>query len=174
MAKNEELRINERIKAESVRVIDSGGNQAGIMTVVEAQRLANNSDLDLVEIAPDASPPVCKIMNYGKFKYQKKKKSVESKKKQTVISVKEIKFRPQTDKHDYDFKLRHIRRFLGDGNKSKVTIRFRGREMAYQNKGLEVMQRILEDLQDECLVEVLPKQEGRSLFMVLAPKAKKK
>ena len=174
MSKADSPRVNKKIYADKVRVIDDDGNQSGIMTVPEALDLASKAGLDLVEVAPKANPPVCRIMNFGKFKYEKKKKAVEAKKRQTVITVKEIKFRPVTDQHDYDFKLRHVRRFLAEGNKCKITIRFKGREITYADKGFELIQRVLEDLQDECLVEVLPKQEGRFLFMILAPKPKGK
>ncbi len=145
----------------------------GIVTVSEALRLAEEADVDLVEIAPNASPPVVRLMDYGKFRYQEQKKAHEAKQKQKVISVKEVKFRPGTDEGDYNIKLRNAIRFLEDGDKCKITLRFRGREMAHQDIGMRMLERLKADL-DECgQVEQFPKMEGRQMVMVLAPKKKK-
>jgi translation initiation factor IF-3 len=127
--------------------------------------------LDLVEVAPNAAPPVCKVMDYGKFKYQQNKRSQEAKKKQTVIQVKEVKIRPKTDEHDLQVKIRHIKRFLAQKDKAKVTILFRGREIAYADQGMRVLERIREELKDEILIEQQPKMEGRNLIMIVAPKS---
>jgi translation initiation factor IF-3 len=136
----------------------------------KALELAAQEELDLVEVAPNAEPPVCKIMDFGKFKYQQNKRTQEAKKKQTVIQVKEVKVRPKTDDHDLQVKIRHIRRFLGQKDKAKVTILFRGREIAYTELGMKVLERIREELKDEAVVEQSPKMEGRNMVMILAPK----
>ncbi len=135
--------------------------------------MAEEADVDLVEVAPNARPPVCRLMDYGKFRYQEQKKAQEQKAKQKVIQVKEVKFRPQTDKNDYDTKLRALTRFLTDGNKAKVTLRYRGREMAHQEFGTDLLNKVKEDLADIAQVESFPKLEGRQMIMVLAPKKKK-
>ena len=135
--------------------------------------MAEEADVDLVEVAPNARPPVCRLMDYGKFRYQEQKKAQEQKAKQKVIQVKEVKFRPQTDKNDYDTKLRALIRFLADGNKAKVTLRYRGREMAHQEFGTDLLNKVKEDLADIAQVESFPKLEGRQMIMVLAPKKKK-
>lgn len=135
--------------------------------------MAEEADVDLVEVAPNARPPVCRLMDYGKFRYQEQKKAQEQKAKQKVIQVKEVKFRPQTDKNDYDTKLRALTRFLADGNKTKVTLRYRGREMAHQEFGTDLLNKVKEDLADIAQVESFPKLEGRQMIMVLAPKKKK-
>jgi translation initiation factor IF-3 len=139
--------------------------------VRKALELAAQGGLDLVEVAPNADPPVCKIMDYGKFKYQQNKRSQEAKKKQTVIQVKEVKIRPKTDEHDLQTKIKHIKRFLGEKDKAKVTILFRGREIAYTDQGSKVLERIREELKDESVVEQPPKMEGRNMVMILAPKS---
>ena len=136
----------------------------------KALELAVQDELDLVEVAPNADPPVCKIMDFGKFKYQQNKRTQEAKKKQTVIQVKEVKVRPKTDEHDLQVKIRHIRRFLGQKDKAKVTILFRGREIAYTDQGVKVLERIKEELREESVVEQMPKMEGRNMVMILAPK----
>jgi len=136
----------------------------------KALELALKEELDLVEVAPNADPPVCKIMDYGKFKYQQNKRTQEAKKKQTVIQVKEIKVRPKTDEHDLQVKIRHIKRFLGEKDKAKVTILFRGREIAYADQGYKVLDRIKEELKEDAVVEQAPKMEGRNMIMILAPK----
>ena len=152
-------------------MIGSDGSQLGILPIEKALQLAAESHFDLVEVAPNADPPVCKIMDYGKFKYQQNKKMQEAKKKASVIQVKEVKVRPKTDEHDLEFKMRHIRRFLGQKDKAKVTMLFRGREIVYSEQGMKILERIIEALQDEAVVEQRPKMEGRNLIMVLAPKS---
>lgn len=145
----------------------------GIVPIQEALRMAGDLDVDLVEIAATAIPPVCRLMDYGKFKYQEQKKAAEAKARQTVIEIKEIKFRPATDDGDYSIKMRNIRRFLADGDKVKVTLRFRGREITHQQLGLDLLNRVRDDLQDEAVVEQFPKLEGRQMIMMLAPARKK-
>lgn len=162
--------MNEKIRALQVRVIGSDGSQLGILPIKQALEIAREEGLDLVEVAPNAEPPVCKVMDYGKYKYQQSKRSQEAKKKQTVIQVKEVKLRPKTDEHDVQVKLSHIRRFLAQKDKAKVTVLFRGREIAYIDRGRMVLDRILQELQDEVVVELPPKMEGRNLVMILAPK----
>ena len=145
----------------------------GIVSIQEALRMAGDLDVDLVEIAAMANPPVCRLMDYGKFKYQEQKKAAEAKAKQTVIEIKEVKFRPGTDDGDYQIKMRNIRRFLADGDKVKVTLRFRGREITHQELGLALLDRIRADLADSVVVEQFPKLEGRQMIMMLAPARKK-
>ena len=140
------------------------------MSLEEALSRAAEEKLDLVEVAPKASPPVCRIMDYGKYKYMQAKKLQEARKKQTTIQVKEVKIRPKTEEHDYQFKLRHIKRFLGEKNKAKVTIMFRGREIAHSELGLKVLERIIADIEEEGLVEQAPRLEGRNMTMILAPR----
>jgi translation initiation factor IF-3 len=142
----------------------------GIMTVPAALERARDHGMDLVEIAPKATPPVCRIMEYGKFKYEKAKRESAARKKQTVVVIKQIKFRPKTDEHDYQFKLNHIKRFLTDKDKVKVVVRFRGREIIHMDKGMEMMQRIKSDLVEMAAVETEPRSEGRTMIMMLAPK----
>ena len=143
------------------------------MSLQEALALADSQQLDLVEVSPTAVPPVCRIMDYGKFKYQQSKKMQEAKKKQTQVQVKEVKLRPKTDDHDLEFKVKHVRRFLEEGNKAKVTLVFRGREITHTELGLKVLERVASELEDVAIVEFKPKMEGRSMFMIVAPKAKK-
>ncbi len=162
--------MNDKIRAPEVRVIGHDGQQLGIIPVRKALELAAQEHLDLVEVAPNADPPVCKIMDYGKFKYQQNKRSQEAKKKQTVIQVKEVKIRPKTDEHDLQVKIRHIKRFLAQKDKAKVTILFRGREIAYSDQGYKLLDRIREELKDEVVIEQQPKMEGRNLVMIMAPK----
>jgi translation initiation factor IF-3 len=166
----DKTRINERIVADSIRVISSDGEQLGIMTVPAALSKAKEYELDLVEVAPNSTPPVCRIMDYGKFKYEQTKKIHQAKKKQVVIVIKEIKFRPKTDEHDYQFKLNHIRRFLEAKNKVKVAVFFRGREVVYQDKGFAMLARVQEEIADIGTVESHPRMEGRLMHMMLAPK----
>ena len=142
----------------------------GVLSLKKALELAVQDELDLVEVAPNADPPVCKIMDFGKFKYQQNKRTQEAKKKQTVIQVKEVKVRPKTDEHDLQVKIRHIKRFLGQKDKAKVTILFRGREIAYTDQGTKVLERIREELKEDCVVEQMPRMEGRNMVMILAPK----
>jgi translation initiation factor IF-3 len=151
-------------------VVDEKGEQLGVISVSRALELAEAAALDLVEVAPGADPPVCKILDYGKFKYEAQKKKNEAKKKQKVIDVKEIKMRPGIDEHDYQVKMRNMRRFLEDGDKVKVTIRFRGREMAHQYLGMNVLDRVREELDELSKVEQYPKIEGRQMVMVIAPR----
>ncbi|EMI5489633.1 translation initiation factor IF-3 [Providencia stuartii] len=166
-------RINEEIRATEIRVTGLDGEQLGVMSVREGLAKAEEAGVDLVEISPNAEPPVCRIMDYGKYLYEKSKSQKEQKKKQKVVQVKEIKFRPGTDEGDYQVKLRSLIRFLEDGDKAKVTLRFRGREMAHQQIGMEVLNRIKTDLDELAVVESFPsKIEGRQMIMVLAPKKK--
>jgi len=167
-------RINEEITAKEVRLIDAEGEQAGIVSTRDAQNMADEAGLDLVEISPNAEPPVCKVMDYGKFLFEKAKIQKEQKKKQKQIQVKEVKFRPGTDVGDYQVKLRSLRKFLEGGDKAKVTIRFRGREMAHQEIGIDLLNRIKTELEDIASVESFPKKvEGRQMIMMMAPIAKK-
>ena len=156
-----------------MRLIGANGEQVGIVTIEEAQQASLDADMDLVEISPTAEPPVCKIMDYGKFRFEENKKRHEAKKKQKQIQIKEVKFRPNTDIGDYNVKLRNLTRFLEEGDKTKVTLRFRGREMAHQELGLELLQRIEKDLEELSTVEQMPRREGRLMVMVLAPKKRK-
>ena len=152
-------------------MIGQDGSQLGVITIKRALELAALEHLDLVEVAPNAEPPVCKIMDFGKFKYQQSKRSQEAKKKQTVIQVKEVKIRPKTDEHDLQVKIRHIKRFLGQKDKAKVTILFRGREIAYSEQGYKLLDRIREELKEDVVIEQQAKMEGRNLVMILAPKS---
>ncbi|WP_124079793.1 translation initiation factor IF-3 [Pigmentiphaga humi] len=172
MATDKPNRINGEISAPEVRLIGVDGEQLGIVKLAEAVRLSEQNDVDLVEIAPNAQPPVCRLMDYGKFKYQEQKRQHEAKLKQKIIQVKEVKFRPGTDEGDYMVKLRNLRRFLEEGDKAKVTLRFRGREMAHQELGMRVLERVRDDLLEVSAVEAMPKLEGRQMVMVLAPKKK--
>jgi translation initiation factor IF-3 len=153
-----------------VRLVGSDGQMLGVMSVYEALQIAAEEDLDLVEVSPQAEPPVCKILDFGKYKYQEQKKKNEARKKQKVIEVKEIKIRPNIDDNDYDVKMRSAKRFLEEGDKVKVTLRFRGREMAHQELGQEVLDRIKAELEPLSKIEQLPKMEGRQMIMVLAPR----
>jgi translation initiation factor IF-3 len=159
--------------APEVRLAGVENEPLGVVSLMEALRLAGELDVDLVEISATANPPVCRLMDYGKFKYQEQKKAAEAKSKQKVIEVKEIKFRPGTDDGDYNIKLRNIRRFLDDGDKCKITLRFRGREITHQEIGLALLQRMREELGDAILVEQFPKLEGRQMIMMIAPGRKK-
>jgi len=165
-------RINAEITAPQVRLVGENAEQLGIVPVAEALRLAEERNVDLVEIAPMAQPPVCKLMDYGKFRYREQKKAHEAKLKQKQIQVKEIKFRPGTDEGDYKIKLGKLIQFLEDGDKAKVTLRFRGREMAHQEFGVRLLERVRADLQEVGIVEQFPKLEGRQMVMVLGPKKK--
>jgi len=174
IAQEKKQRVNEEITASEVRLIDAEGEQAGIVAIRAALEMAEESGLDLVEIAPLAKPPVCRIMDFGKFKYQTAKKAHEAKLKQKQVQVKEVKLRPRTDENDYQIKLRNLRRFLEDGDKVKVTLRFRGREMAHQEFGMRQLERIKADLEELASVEQMPKMEGRQMVMVVAPSKKGK
>jgi len=162
--------MNERIRAREVRVIGDEGEQIGVMPPFEALRLARSKNLDLVEISPTAQPPVCRIMDYGKFLYQNEKREREAKKKQKVITVKEVKFRINVDDHDYDTKKNHVLRFLDEGDKVKATIFFRGREMTRQSLGRQILERLIKDVENRGIVEFRPRQEGNTLHLILAPK----
>jgi translation initiation factor IF-3 len=166
-----EVNINWEIRAPEVRVIDSDGKQVGILSLKEAMKIAEEQGLDLVAVAPNSSPPVCRIMNYGKYKYQQNKRVQEAKKHQTIIQVKEVKVRPRTEEHDFQFKLRHVKRFLSEGNKVKISMLFRGREIAHPEFGKDLMNRFLEEAKDLVMVEQAPRMEGRNMVMILAPKA---
>ena len=170
IAAEKQVRLNEQITAPQVRVISDDGEQLGIMSVDEALKVADEAELDLVEIAPNAEPPVCRIMDHGKFLFEESKKRHAAKKKQKQTQVKEIKFRPGTEIGDYQVKLRNLKRFLINGDRVKVTLRFRGREMAHQELGLQLLKRVEEDLVDLGTVEQYPKVEGRQMVMVIAPK----
>lgn len=158
------------IRAREVRVIGAEGDQLGIMPRADAIALAREAGLDLVEVAATSDPPVCRIMDYGKFKYEQQKKKADAKKRQSVIQIKEIKVRPKTDDHDYETKLRHIRRFLEDGDRCKVTVFFRGREIVHKDRGVAILERMVADLADVAKQEQAPKAEGRTLQMLLVPK----
>ena len=166
---SDEHRINERIRVPEVRLIGDKGEQHGIVKTVDALRMARDKGLDLMEVAPNAKPPVCKLIDYGKYKYQQKKKEHEAKKKQTVIKVKEVQLRPNTDEHDLDYKFRAVRTFLEEGDKAKITVMFRGREVAYTEHAMGVMKNLIELMKDVGAVESPPKMEGRKLIMILTP-----
>ncbi|WP_281245988.1 translation initiation factor IF-3 [Oceanisphaera psychrotolerans] len=164
--------MNEEIRLKEVRLVGLEGEPMGVVSITEALEAAAGAGVDLVEISPNAEPPVCRLMDYGKFLYEKSKATKEQKKKQKQVQVKEIKFRPGTDDGDYQVKLRNLVRFLEEGNKAKVTLRFRGREMAHQELGFDLLNRIKTDLDELAVVEAFPKLEGRQAVMVLAPKKK--
>ena len=166
----DERPINEMIQAAEVRLIGAEGEQIGVVSRDDALNRAANLGLDLVIVADKSDPPVCKILDYGKFKYEEQKKKNEARKKQKTIDVKEIKLRPNIDSHDYDVKMRSIVKFLNEGDKVKVTMRFRGREMAHQNLGLDVLHRVRDDLEELSKIEQFPEMEGRQMVMVLSPK----
>ena len=163
-------RVNDMIDVPEVRLIDQDGENVGVCSYEKAIELAEEAGLDLVELSPIAKPPVCKILDFGKYKYEAQKKANVARKKQKTIEVKEIKMRPGIESHDYDVKMRSIERFLTDGDKVKVTLRFRGREMVHQDRGMNVLQRVREDLDEIAKVEQFPRMEGRLLTMVVAPK----
>ena len=166
-------RINEMIQVREVRLIDADGNQRGIIPTVEALDIARNTGLDLVEVSPNAKPPVCKLLNYGKYKFEQEKKFKESKKKQKQVKLKEIRMQPKIEEHDLGFKTKHIKQFLQDGYKVKVTVRFRGRELAHTELGRNVLRRVLELLEDSFIVDKPPQMEGRMMSMFVSPKTKK-
>lgn len=165
--------MNREINAPQLRVIGPENEPIGVVSLQEALAMAGDLDVDLVEISPTAQPPVCRLMDYGKFKYQEQKKAAEAKAKQKVIEVKEIKFRPGTDQGDYDVKMRNIKRFIADGDKVKITLRFRGREITHQELGLALLERVRADLGELITVESFPKMEGRQMIMMIAPGRKK-
>ncbi|PVH27660.1 translation initiation factor IF-3 [Pararhodobacter oceanensis] len=163
-------RSNERIRATEIRLIGAEGENIGVVTPAQGLQLAQEAGLDLVEISPNAAPPVCKIMDFGKFKYEQQKREAEARKKQKTIDIKEVKFRPGTDTHDYDVKMRNVFKFLEDGDKVKVTLRFRGREMAHQQLGAELLRKIAADVAEIGKVENMPKLEGRQMVMMIGPR----
>jgi translation initiation factor IF-3 len=169
---NKAVRINGEINSPEIRLVGVEGEPIGIVKIEEAMRMAEEIDIDLVEIAPTAKPPVCRLMDYGKFKYRESKKAHEAKLKQKQIQVKEVKFRPGTDEGDYKIKVRNLTRFLTEGDKTKVTLRFRGREMAHQELGMQLLKRVEADLKEVGVVEQWPKLEGRQMIMILGPKKK--
>nr|WP_315898803.1 translation initiation factor IF-3 [Tateyamaria omphalii] len=162
-------RVNDKIRAPEIRLIGADGENVGVVSPARAMDMADDAGLDLVEISPNANPPVCKIMDFGKFKYEQQKRESEARKKQKVIEVKEVKFRPNTDTNDYDVKMRNVFKFLENGDKVKVTLRFRGREMAHQNLGRELLERVAEDTKEIGKVENFPKMEGRQMVMMIGP-----
>ncbi|MBI9081590.1 MAG: translation initiation factor IF-3 [Pseudodesulfovibrio sp.] len=170
--KEDLVRRNERIRIPQVRVVDEDGEQLGVLNTREALERAKDKGLDLVEVAPNADPPVCKIMDYGKFKFQQQKKLQEAKRKQTVIKIKEVKFRPKTDENDYQTKLKKIIKFLDGGDRCKVTIFFRGREIVHKDRGVRMLDRVVADTLDVAKVESKPMSEGRTMTMMLAPMKK--
>lgn len=163
-------RINREIRAREVQLIDAEGQNRGVVQITEAQALADEAALDLVEIVPTAEPPVCKILDYGKYRFLEQKKSAEARKKQKIVEIKEIKLRPGIDEHDYETKLKSMRRFFEEGDKVKVTLRFRGREMAHQDLGFRLLERVKAETLTNAKVELEPSMEGRQMVMVLAPK----
>ena len=171
--KDTSLRTNEQITASEVRVISSNGKQLGIISIREALYHAEDEGFDLVEVSPDAKPPVCKIVDYGKLKYKEQKSKKEAKKKQKTIEVKEIKMRPGINKHDYEVKIKALSKFISGGNKVKVSLRFRGREMEHQNLGMELLKKLIEEVSEYAKIETSPKHEGKQIIMVLAPQLNK-
>lgn len=163
-------RVNEDIRVPQVRLIDQDGEMLGVMSARDALMRAFEAGLDLLEISPNAVPPVVKILDYGKYKYEQQKKANEARKKQKVVEIKEVKVRPNIDDHDYDVKMRAMKSFIGEGDKVKVTLRFRGREMAHQDLGIKVLERIRQELGDTIKIEQMPRLENRQMIMVLAPK----
>ena len=172
IAQERAQRLNGEITAREVRLVGVEGEPLGVVSIADALQKAEAADLDLVEIAPQAEPPVCRIMDFGKFRYQEQKKAHEAKQKQKQIQVKEIKFRPNTDDGDYNIKMRNLLKFIEEGDKAKITLRFRGREMAHQEFGQRLLERVRTDTAEHAIVEQFPKMEGRQLIMVLAPKKK--
>ena len=170
----ESLRINEEIRIREVRVTSAEGEQLGIMATRDALHMAEEQHLDLVEVAPKAKPPVCRIMDFGKYRYEQQKRDKEAKKKQKVITIKEVKLRPNIEQHDFDVKLKNALRFVQEGNKVKVTIMFRGRELSHPELGREVLQRVAAELKDTVSIERDAKLEGKNMIMILAPKAQSK
>jgi translation initiation factor IF-3 len=170
---SKELRINEQIRVREVRLIDAEGKQMGVVPIAEAMQMAQEAGFDLVEIAPQAIPPVCKILDYGKYRFELEKKNRESKKKQKLIKMKEIRMQPKIEEHDLLFKSKHVKDFLDEGNKVKVTVRFRGRELAHTERGKIVLEKVLGLLEDSFILEKEPAMEGRFMSMVIGPKGKK-
>jgi translation initiation factor IF-3 len=167
--KDQRVRVNDQIRISPVRLIGGDGEQVGIVSLDEAKQRAEDAGLDLVEVAPEARPPVCKLMDYGKYRYEEQRKAREARKKQHTVSIKEVKYRPGIEDHDYDFKTRHVRRFLEDGDKVKVTMMFRGRQLSHPELGLEVLERVAAAVEDLGKVESQPTREGRTMSMVIVP-----
>ncbi len=167
--KEQRVRVNDQIRISPIRLIGADGEQVGIVALDEAKQRAEDAGLDLVEVAPEARPPVCKLMDYGKYRYEEQRKAREARKKQHTVSLKEVKYRPGIEDHDYDFKTRHVRRFLDDGDKVKVTMMFRGRQLSHPELGLEVLQRVAAAVEDLGKIESQPTREGRTMSMVIAP-----
>uniref|UniRef100_UPI00097096DA translation initiation factor IF-3 n=1 Tax=Gemmobacter megaterium TaxID=1086013 RepID=UPI00097096DA len=163
-------RVNDRIRAPEIRLIGANGENVGVVTPARAMMMAEEAGLDLVEISPNAEPPVCKIMDFGKFKYEQQKREAEARKKQKIIEIKEIKFRPGTDDHDYQVKMRSVLKFLEEGDKVKITLRFRGREMAHQQLGMDLLNRVAADVNALGKIESMPKLEGRQMVMMIGPR----
>lgn len=170
---DKEQRINEKIQVREVRLIDEQGNQRGVVPTMEALAIARQAGLDLVEVSPNANPPVCKLLDFGKYRFEQEKKLRESKKRQKLMKLKEIRMQPKIEEHDLGFKTKHIQEFLGEGFKVKVTIRFRGRELAHTELGRNVLDKVLEALGDSFVVDKLPQLEGKMMSMFLSPKSKK-
>src|SRR3954471_22761935 len=170
MSKSDEPRVNREINAQSIRLVDQNGSMVGVVSVNEGLKLADQAGLDLVEISPAASPPVCKILDYGKYRYEIQKKAHEARKKQKVIQIKEIKLRPTIDKHDLNIKIRNVIGFLEEGDKVRITLRFRGREMDHQELGVQVLDRVQESLKDHAKIEQSPRIEGKQIVMMVGPK----
>ena len=170
MSKADEPRVNSEITSASIRLVDQNGNMLGVVSAAEGIRLAEQAGLDLVEIAPTASPPVCKILDYGKYRYEIQKKAHEARKKQKVIQIKEIKLRPTIDKHDLGIKIRNVMGFLEEGDKVRITLRFRGREMDHQDLGMQVLERVQDTLKDHAKIEQSPRIEGKQISMTVGPK----
>ncbi|MSR23444.1 MAG: translation initiation factor IF-3 [Gemmatimonadetes bacterium] len=167
--REQRVRVNDQIRISPIRLIDAKGEQVGIVSLDDARNRASEAGMDLVEVAPDARPPVCRLLDYGKFRYEEARRAREAKKKQHTMQVKEVKYRPGIEAHDYDFKTRHVRSFLQDGDKVKVTMMFRGRQLSHPELGLEVLERVLADVEDVGKIESQPTREGRTMTMVLAP-----
>ena len=168
----DDARINDRIRAREVLLIGAGGEQLGVKPLPEALTIAREEELDLVEVAPNANPPVCRIMDYGRYKYEQEQRRKESRKKATNVVIKEMKFRPKIDEHDYTTKMKHVERFLAEGSKVKLTIMFRGREMAHPELGLQILERVAEQVSEIAIVESAPRQDGRNMTMVLHPRSR--
>ncbi len=166
---SDEPRVNSEITAEKIRLVDENGDMAGVVSISEGLSRAKEAKLDLVEISPNAEPPVCKILDYGKYKYQAQKKASEAKKKQKTVTLKEVKLRPNIDTHDFETKMKQVHKFLDHGDKVKITLRFRGREMAHQDLGMQVLTRVKEELGEKIKIENEPKMEGRQAIMVVSP-----
>ncbi|MCB9638957.1 MAG: translation initiation factor IF-3 [Myxococcales bacterium] len=170
--KEKEPRINARIRVKEVRLIGGDGEQIGIVPTLRALQMAEEQGLDLVEVAETANPPVCKLMDYGKFKYQQKQKAKEARKNATQVQIKEVQLRPKTDDHDLEFKVNHILRFLEEGDKAKITVKFRGREIAHKDRGMALIEKVIQTVGEEGVVESPPRMEGRTMIAIIAPKKK--